>query len=333
MADRRHGRWLMLPIIPIGIDIFQDALSTVSGWAWDKVVQGVFTWFAQGLMLLIEVVWNFLDVATTPHLTDDWFVNGVVASLAPIALFVTVAMMLMTAIQAALSGRPELIGDAVASGVRAIVGTAFTLVVMDTLIRFADVVSDTVWTQSRPDIRTVVDSIVAGVLGGKGWGATFLGPVALLLGMIGMLVTAVLLFMRSVMLYFVAGFAPLVWSSCSTADDARQRPQTRPHDSRAGAGQAGDRHHVVDRDASRRRRAVRRRRQRWRRRSDRDAADRVLRVRCRRTVALGGLQAAAVGGRSGNALRRGRWLGTFRDVRRQRGDVGAVDRPVGRCRY
>src|SRR4051812_40525801 len=171
----------MLPIIPgvpNPIDIFTDAVSAAAGWAWDKVVQGVFTWFAQGLMLLIEVVWNFLDGATTPHLTDDWFVNGVVASLAPIALFVTIAMMLMTAIQAALSGRPELIGDAVASGVRAIVGTAFTLVVMDTLIRFADVVSDTVWTQSRPDIRTVVDSIVAGVLGGKGWGATFLGPIA-----------------------------------------------------------------------------------------------------------------------------------------------------------
>ena len=69
------------------------------------------------------------------------------------------------------------------------------------------------WTQARPDIRQVVDSIVDGVLGGQGWGATFLGPVALLLGMIGMLVTAVLLFMRSTMLYFVAAFAPLVWSS------------------------------------------------------------------------------------------------------------------------
>ena len=84
---------------------------------------------------------------------------------------------------------------------------------MDTLIRFADLVSDTVWAQARPDIATVVDGIVDGVLKGQGWGATFLGPIALLLGMIGMLVTAVLLFMRSTMLYFVAAFAPLVWSS------------------------------------------------------------------------------------------------------------------------
>ena len=74
------------------------------GWAWDKVVQGIFTWFAQGLLLLIEFVWGLLDTATTPRLTDDWFVNGVVATLAPIALFVTVAMMLMTAIQAGAVG-------------------------------------------------------------------------------------------------------------------------------------------------------------------------------------------------------------------------------------
>ena len=60
-------------------------------------MQGVFTWFAEGLLLLIEFVWGLLDTATTPRLTDDWFANGLVATLAPIALFVTVAMMLMTA--------------------------------------------------------------------------------------------------------------------------------------------------------------------------------------------------------------------------------------------
>ena len=64
-----------------------------------------------------------------------------------------------------------------------------------------------------PTTREVLDGLVAGVLGGEGWGATFLGPLALLLGMIGMLVTTILLFMRSTLLYLVAAFAPLVWSS------------------------------------------------------------------------------------------------------------------------
>ena len=56
--------------------IFTGFVSTAVGWAWDKVVQGIFTWFAEGLLLLIEFVWGLLDTATTPRLTDDWFVNG-----------------------------------------------------------------------------------------------------------------------------------------------------------------------------------------------------------------------------------------------------------------
>lgn len=206
----------MIPILPIiggGAAAIFGAASAVAGWAWDKVVQGVFTWFAEGLLLLIEFVWGLLDTATTPRLTDDWFVNGVVATLAPIALFVTVAMMLMGGIHGALAGRPELIGDTVLAGVRGLFGTAMTLVVLDTLIRFADVISDAVWVQARPNTRDVLDSLVEGVLGGAGWGATFLGPLAVLLGMIGMIVTTILLFMRSTLLYFVAAFAPLVWSS------------------------------------------------------------------------------------------------------------------------
>ncbi len=204
----------MLPI-PFGnpLSIFSGFVSSAVGWAWDKVVQGVFTWFAEGLLLLIEFVWGLLDTATTPRLTDDWFANGLVATLAPIALFVTVAMMLMTAIQAGLSGRPELIVDAVVAAARALFATALTVVAMDTLIRFGDVIADAVWVQARPNTREVLDGLVAGVLGGEGWGATFLGPLALLLGMIGMLVTTILLFMRSTLLYLVAAFAPLVWSS------------------------------------------------------------------------------------------------------------------------
>jgi hypothetical protein len=42
---------------------------------------------------------------------------------------------------------------------------------------------------------------------------TFLGPLALLFGMIGLMVTAVVLFMRSSLLYLVAAFAPIVWAS------------------------------------------------------------------------------------------------------------------------
>ena len=56
------------------------------GWAWDKVIQGIYTWFANGLLMLMEWVWSVLDTATTPRLTEDWFASGLVQPLAAISL-------------------------------------------------------------------------------------------------------------------------------------------------------------------------------------------------------------------------------------------------------
>ena len=61
---------------PNPLDLFGDAFSSVAGWAWDKVTQGVYTWFASGVLMLMEWVWGVLDSATTPRLTDAWFAVG-----------------------------------------------------------------------------------------------------------------------------------------------------------------------------------------------------------------------------------------------------------------
>ena len=50
----------MFPI-PNPISIFTSVASDVVGWAWDKVIQGIYTWFANGILLLMEWVWNILD--------------------------------------------------------------------------------------------------------------------------------------------------------------------------------------------------------------------------------------------------------------------------------
>ncbi|MGE0795936.1 MAG: hypothetical protein AB7O29_11445 [Acidimicrobiia bacterium] len=198
---------------PNPFDLFGSAVSGVAGWAWDKVVQGIYTWFASGVLMLMEWVWSVLDSATTPRLTDEWFASGLVEPLAAIAVGITVAMMLSSAVQAGFGGRPELVVDALKEGPKAIVASALTVVVMDVLIRGADAIAEAVWQTGRGDTQEVLDSVAevtsgAGVLAG-----TFLGPLALLFGMIGLLMTAVVLFMRSALLYLVAAFAPIVWSS------------------------------------------------------------------------------------------------------------------------
>jgi hypothetical protein len=198
---------------PNPLDLFGQAVSSAAGWAWDKVVQGIYSWFANGLLVLLEWVWRVLDTATTPRLTDGWFANGLVAPLAAIAFAVTVAMMLVSAVQAGFGGRPELVVDALKEGPKAIVATALTLVVMDVLVQGADVLADAVWQAGRGDAETVIDGLAKTVSAGGPFASTFLAPLVLLLGMIGLLVTAVVLFMRSALLYLVAGFAPIVWAT------------------------------------------------------------------------------------------------------------------------
>jgi hypothetical protein len=198
---------------PNPIDLFGDAIGGAVGWAWDKVIQGIYTWFANGLLLLMEWVWGVLDTATTPRLTDDWFRSGLIAPLAGLALAVTVAMMLASAIQAGFGGRPELIVDAVKESAKSIVATAVTVIVMDVMIQGADAFSNIAWQSGRGDAQRVMDGLASTMSQAGPLSTTFLGPLALLFGMIGLLVTTVVLFMRSSLLYLVAAFAPIVWAS------------------------------------------------------------------------------------------------------------------------
>jgi len=198
---------------PNPLDLFGDALGEVTGWAWDKVIEGIYTWFANGLLLLMEWVWGVLDSATTPRLTDEWFSVGLLRPMAGISIGITIAMMLASAIQAGFGGRPELIIDAIKEGPKAIVATALTVVVMDVMVRGADVLADVAWQSGRGDAQQVLDGMAATMVSSGGLATTFLGPLALLFGMIGLLVTTVVLFMRSSMLYLVAAFAPIIWAS------------------------------------------------------------------------------------------------------------------------
>ena len=189
--------------LPNPFDLFGDALGEVTGWAWEKVIQGIYTWFANGLLLLMEWVWRVLDTATTPRLTDEWFSVGLLRPLAGISVGITIAMMLVSAIQAGFGGRPELIVDALKEGPKAIVATAITVVVMDVMVRGADVLADVAWQSGRGDAQHVLDGMASTMVSSGALATTFLGPLALLFGMIGLLVTTVVLFMRSSLLYLV----------------------------------------------------------------------------------------------------------------------------------
>lgn len=182
------------------------------GWAWDKVITGIYTWLANGLALLIEWVWSVLDSGTTPRVTEAWFRNELSAQLGEIALAVTVAMMLASAVQAALAGRPEQITDAVKEATRAIVASAFTLTVLDALIGVTDEAAAMVWQGGRPELVHMLENMVVVATTTGPLGSTFVGPLCLLVGFIGLIGLTIALMMRSALIYVAAALAPIVWS-------------------------------------------------------------------------------------------------------------------------
>ena len=137
-----------------------NAIGEAVGWAWDKVVTGIYTWLANGLALLVEWVWSVLDSGTTPRVTAGWFANDLAVQLGVLALAVTVAMMLASGIQAALAGRPEQILDAVRQGMWSIVASALTVTVIDLLLGLVDEASAMVWQSGRADLVSMIEGIV-----------------------------------------------------------------------------------------------------------------------------------------------------------------------------
>lgn len=189
-----------------------NAVGSAVGWAWDKVILGIYSWLANGLALLIEWVWSVLDSGTTPRVTAGWFRNELAARVGLIALAVTVAMMLASAMQAALAGRPEQIGDAVKEGIRAIVASALTLTVLNVLIGVTDEAAAMIWQVGRADLVRMLEGMVVVATTTGPLGSTFVGPLCLLFGFIGLIGLVVALMMRSALIYVVAAMAPIVWS-------------------------------------------------------------------------------------------------------------------------
>jgi hypothetical protein len=190
-----------------------STVGAVAGWAWEEVTAGIYTWLANGLALLIEWVWSVLDSGTTPHVTEDWFQNELAAQLGVIGLAVTIAMMLASAAQAALAGRPEQIGDALKQGVHAIVASALTLTVLDVTIGIVDEASGAVWRTGRADLVAMLERVVVVATTTRPLGSTFIGPLCLLFGFVGLVGLVVALMMRSALIYVAAALAPVVWSA------------------------------------------------------------------------------------------------------------------------
>lgn len=195
------------------LGIGAGAVANAVGWTWEAVIQGFYTWLASGIALLLEWVWSILDSASTPRLTEDWYRNELAARVGVIGLAAVIAMMLCSAIQAALAGRPEQIGDALKEGVRAIVATALLISVVDVMLGVTDEAAGLVWQSGRQDLVDTIDNL-AMVASSSPWLSTnVMGPACLMLGLVALIGLSVSLLMRSALIYVAAALAPIVFAA------------------------------------------------------------------------------------------------------------------------
>jgi hypothetical protein len=199
----------MIPNLP-GID---DLFGWVIDSAASSVFDGIVSWMARGLAGLIEWIWSTLDTATTPRITEPWFTTDLMGPISMLALAVVVALMLASAIQAALAGRPEQILDAFKQGAWSIVATALSITVIDLLLAIVDEATAAIWATVRPDLQRLLEGVITAMSAGAVTGMGFLAVLMLLFMYLALIGLAVALAMRNALIYVVALMAPLVFAS------------------------------------------------------------------------------------------------------------------------
>jgi hypothetical protein len=199
----------VIPDVP-GID---DLLGWATESATNSVFDGIVSWMARGLAMLIEWIWTTLDSATTPRISEPWFATDLVGPVGLLALAVVVALMLASAIQAALAGRPEQIGDAFKQAAWSLVATGLSITVIDLLLGVVDAASAAIWGQVRPDLQRLLEGVITAMSASAMNGMGFLAVLMMLFMYLALIGLAVALAMRNALIYVAAFLAPLVFAS------------------------------------------------------------------------------------------------------------------------
>jgi hypothetical protein len=199
----------MLPSLP-GLE---QLLGPLIDSATNATFDGIVTWMARGLAVLIEWVWSTLDTATTPRITEPWFTTDLLGPISLLALAVVIGLMLASAIQAALAGRPEQILDAFKHAAWSLVATALSITVIDLLLGVVDQASADIWAHARTDLQHLLEGVIVTMANGAISGMGFLAVLMLLFMYMALIGLATALAMRNALIYVTALLAPLVFAS------------------------------------------------------------------------------------------------------------------------
>lgn len=211
VAALPRPQWPWDPII----DLVSMPFEAAAGWAWDTVIGGITDWLAKGFIQLVSYVWDVMDQSSSPRLESEWFsgsagapyLTAVAVATGLLAIFVFCAL-----IQGVLAGRPlELVKRMAFDTPAAVAGILFTVGFAQVGIDLVDAMSDGIWQLTRDRAVNAVDGLL--LTASNLMPGSFLSPLLLLIGMLGMLMLWIVLFVREALIYLVVAMAPMAWAT------------------------------------------------------------------------------------------------------------------------
>ena len=201
---------LAIPIIGDIIGFVATPFQAAAGWAWDTVVGGITDWILKGVLALLMSMWNFMDTASSPRLTSEWFYT---ADSSPfriafgIGVTMVALLVLFALIRGVAAGSPGAVIRTVGHDLPVAIFAMVSLVVVAAAaVDLSDGLSDFIWSQTRDDAIDAFDNLGVTLMAGLP-NMHFMGIVIALVLLAAMLFMWVTLFVREALIYIVVIYA------------------------------------------------------------------------------------------------------------------------------
>src|SRR5437868_4326327 len=135
-----------------GAGIVNDALGGISGWAFDKVAQGISTWVLGAVGFFVDGALDFLRTSARPDVEAAWFAGpgSPYAAVRNIAAVLLLGFVFLGLIQGLLQADPGAMVRRIAGNLPvAVAGMVVTTAIVGRLLELTDAMSDAVLSSSN----------------------------------------------------------------------------------------------------------------------------------------------------------------------------------------
>lgn len=195
-----------------GEGVIRDAVGSVAGSAFDRVVAALVNWLLGGVQTFVAGVFRFLGTTSTPDVNALWFTGArsPFAAVRQVTAVLLVGFVLLAIIQGLVHSDVGSMLTRVLGGVPlAIFGTAAVTVVTAQLLALIDAMSFTIIDPRGPDAARFLKGLIVTSASGSGFAV---GLVAAVTAVAAMLLWAELL-VRAALVYILVALSPLAFAA------------------------------------------------------------------------------------------------------------------------